>query len=49
MIEELVAEVTECDFKVSLETRKPKNCTLLEATYLPGSFLSKSNLFNRKK
>jgi ATP-dependent DNA helicase RecG len=25
MIEDLVAEVTECDFKVALETRKPKS------------------------
>ena len=26
MIEQLIAEATECDFKVALETKKPKSC-----------------------
>ena len=26
MIEQLIAEATECDFKVALEIKKPKSC-----------------------
>ena len=26
MIEQFIAEATECDFKVALETKKPKSC-----------------------
>ncbi len=26
MIDEWIAEATECDFKVALEIKKPKNC-----------------------
>ena len=29
MIEQLIAEATECDFKVALEIKKPKRCSRL--------------------
>ena len=40
MIEQLIAEATECDFKVALEIKKPKNLLVY--------WLSKSHLFYKK-
>ena len=42
MIEQLIAEATECDFKVALETKKPKQTYFifhfeLNTSYLPNN------------
>ena len=39
MIEQLIAEATECDFKVALETKKPKSWLKSVSAFLT-SFLA---------
>ena len=37
MIEQLIAEATECDFKVALETKKPYYCRLIPSNEVYGT------------
>ena len=39
MIEQLIAEATECDFKVALETKKPKSW--LKSVWIVNTFSDK--------